>query len=104
MERIAALFDLFSIDLILKTLFMPFRQIDAERVNGPLGVRFRSFIDKLVSRLIGAMVRLAVLAAGCISIIGGAVLGAVYLCVWPVVPFLPLVGLALAVADWIPWR
>jgi len=101
-ERIVMLMDVFSIDLILRTLFMPFRQIDADRVNGPLGVQLRAFIDKLVSRIIGAMIRFAVLIAGCISIAVGCVVGAVYLALWPVLPMLPVAGLILSLQGWMP--
>lgn len=100
LQRIALLMDMFSIDLILRTLFSPFRQIDANKVNGPLNVQMHAFIDKTVSRLIGALVRLAVLVAGCISIVVGCVAGMVYLAMWPLVPVLPLVGFIVMMQGW----
>lgn len=55
-ERIASTADYFSIDLLVKTLFSPFRQISAGKVNGPLGVKWRAFVDRLISRCIGALI------------------------------------------------
>ncbi|MET0979649.1 MAG: hypothetical protein ABWX90_00140, partial [Candidatus Saccharimonadales bacterium] len=37
-ERLANTIDYFSIDLLARTLFSPFRQISAGKVNGPIGV------------------------------------------------------------------
>lgn len=102
--RLAGLFDFFSIDLLLKTLFSPFRQISAGRVDGPLGVQLQALLDKLVSRLIGAMVRTVVMLAGIVSLVVMLLLSAVYLVAWLLMPFIPLVGLTLALAGWVPWQ
>lgn len=103
-DRILGVIDTFSIDLIVKTLFSPFRQISAGSVNGPIGIQLRAFVDRLISRFIGAMVRTAVLIAGCIVIILSSVFGVIYLVVWPLVPLVPVLGLLLAVSGWLPWR
>lgn len=95
-NRLVSLIDTFSIDLILRTLFSPFRQISAEGTQGPIGIQLRAFTDKLISRFIGAMVRTVVLITGCIVIAFSALIGALYLVVWPLIPFAPLVGLIIA--------
>lgn len=100
LQRIGILADMFSIDVILRTLFSPFRQIDADKVNGPLGVHVHAFIDKSVSRMIGAMVRLAVLLAGCISILLACMAGVLYLMTWPLLPLLPIVGTLMMLRGW----
>lgn len=95
--------DFFSIDLLLATLFSPFRQISAGQVRGSLEVQLRAFFDRLISRLIGAMVRLALILAGSVSLavtlIGGLVVGVAWVCT----PALPFVGLILMVNGWLPW-
>ena len=92
--------DYFSIDLLLKTLFAPFRQISAGKVDGPLGVQMRAMVDKLVSRVIGAMVRLVLLLIGIVTIIIQAILGLALLAVWAFIPVLPLIGLGLTLTGW----
>ncbi len=101
-ERIVAIVDFFSISLLLKTLFSPFRQISAGRVNGPIAVRWHAFVDQLVSRCIGAIVRLFMILFGLIAIMFTVLVGAITLVVWLLVPLLPLVGLILTFIGWVP--
>lgn len=99
-----ALFDYFSFDLLLRTLFAPFRQISAGRVNGPIGLQFRAWLDRLVSRFVGAMVRSAVLIAGIVAVLFAGVIAVVQLVLWPILPLAPVIGAILAIAGWVPWR
>src|SRR5207248_825056 len=85
--------DYFSMDLLLKTLFSPFRQISAGRVDGSLEVKFRALIDKLFSRIIGAVVRLMLIVVGAMTIVLQTVIGLLLLILWGLLPLLPLVGL-----------
>lgn len=99
-QRLNRMFDYFSVDILVKTLFSPFRQISAGRVNGPLGIQLRAFVDRLISRLIGAMIRTAVLVFGVITIILTALFGLFELVLWAVLPILPFIGIVLAVSGW----
>lgn len=102
-QHLAATADYFSIDLLLRTLFSPFRQISAGGVRGPLGVQMRAFFDKLVSRLIGAMIRSAIIVIGAISLLLFALIGSLLVLAWLFVPLLPIAGIVLWIAGWIPW-
>jgi hypothetical protein len=102
-EKLASTMDYFSIDLLLRTFFSPFRQISAGKVNGPLGVQLRAFSDRLISRMIGAMVRLFMIIIGTLAILLYIVIGAAWLIIWAFVPFLPVIGLVLFLAGWMPW-
>ncbi len=97
-SRLAGLIDTFSVDILVRTLFSPFRQISAGPVKGPVGVQLRAVVDKLVSRFIGAIVRLAVLITGSISIVVSLLIAGIYLVVWPLLPILPLVALVLVLS------
>lgn len=94
--RLEGTLDYFSIDLLIKTLFSPFRQISAGRVDGPIGVQLRALVDKIFSRLIGALVRTVILIIGGIVILLQTVVGTVVLLVWALVPLIPFVGIVLA--------
>ena len=95
--------DYFSIGLLLKTLFAPFRQISAGNVRGSLDVQLRAFFDRLISRCIGAVVRLIMIGAGAVAILLNIVVSAVLLLGWMLLPLLPLVGLVLFLVGWMPW-
>lgn len=96
-HRLDAALDYFSIDLLLKTLFAPYRQISAGKVDGPLEVQLRALIDKLFSRVIGAFIRLVILLVGVVVIVMQLLVGIVVLVVWAAVPLLPFLGFALSI-------
>ena len=102
-ERLATTLDYFSIDLLAKTLFAPFRQISAGKVNGPLGVKMHAFFDRLISRAIGAMVRSTTIVIGVGAIFVHSVIGVITLIVWAFVPILPIIGIILFASGWTPW-
>ena len=97
-------YDYFSIDLLLRTLFSPFRQISAGKVNGPLGVQLRAWFDQLISRTIGAFVRSVVIIIGSAALFLSVGWGLIRLIAWPLVPLLPVIGVLLAMSGWIPWK
>ena len=101
-QRLAKTADLFSIDLLISTLFQPFRQISAGKVDGPLAVHLRAFFDKLISRIIGAMVRITVILFGLATLIVVSIANLLILVLWLFAPFLPMIGLILTVIGWVP--
>lgn len=102
-DRLAALYDYFSIDLLLRTLVAPFRQISAGSVDGPFPVKLRAFVDRLISRIIGAIVRLIIIVIGAATLLLTVVFGGVYLVFWLIAPFVPLLGLIVMLTGWVPW-
>lgn len=103
-ERLAATADYFSIDLLLKTLFAPYRQISAGQVRGSLNVQMRAFFDRLLSRIIGAVIRLFMVIIGSISLLFYSLIGLFLVVLWGIVPLLPVVGIILAIIGWLPWK
>jgi len=101
-ERMASLLDYFSFGLLLKTLFSPFRQISAGKVQGSIGILWQAFVDRLISRCIGAIVRTIVLLAGLVAVSVVGLVSLISLLLWPVVPFLPFVGAIAALIGWTP--
>lgn len=102
--RLSRTLDYFSIDLLLRTFFSPFRQISAGRVTGSLDVQVRAFFDRLVSRLIGAMVRGAIIVLGTLWIICSTLISGSLAVLWLVVPLLPIAGVVVAMIGWVPWH
>lgn len=101
-ERIASASDYFSIGLLATTLFAPFRQISAAKVDGPIGVKWRAFLDRLISRVIGAIVRFIMIVIGSISIVGLGLGGIVAIVFWLFIPLLPIIGGVMMVIGWVP--
>lgn len=101
-QRIESVLESFSVALLARTLFDPFRQISAGGVQGPLGVQMRAFGDRLFSRVFGAGVRTMFILMGIIASLFVALAGLVELLLWPLLPLLPLVGLALMLSGWTP--
>ena len=98
-QRVA---DKFSIGLLIRTLFAPFRQIAAdEQARGDSF--FAVLTDKLVSRAIGFLMRTVMIVAGCVSLVLLAVVSLVRLLIWPLLPIMPLVGLILMLIVGVPW-
>lgn len=96
--------DRFSIGLLLKTLFAPFRQISADEqargMNGLLNV----IIDKLVSRMIGGFMRTMMIIIGSITLVLLAALSVVRLAVWGALPLMPIIGLIMMSSVGVPWK
>ena len=97
LKRIASVLDFFSIGLLLKSLFAPFRQISVGSVQGPLSVKLRAWGDKQISRAIGAMVRSGVIVFGLLATLMMCVVAIGLLLIWPLVPIMRLVALFIVV-------
>lgn len=103
-NRLMSAIDYFSIDLLLRTFFSPFRQISAGRVDGPLAIKMRAFFDRLISRVIGAIVRSVMIVAGIVTIFVTSLIGGLSLVVWACVPLVPIVCIVLFIVGWTPWN
>lgn len=86
----------FAFGTLLRTLFQPYRQIDAGSRRGGLSIQFRAWLDKFISRLIGASARLILLLAGCLWWCVSALTSACWLMLWPLLPAMPVIGVFAA--------
>lgn len=86
----------FAFGSLLKTLFDPFRQIDASSRRGGLSIQFRAWLDRSISRLIGASARLILLLAGAVWWCVSALTSACWLMLWALLPVAPVVGIFAA--------
>ena len=87
--------DFFSIGLLARTLFSPFRQISAGKVRGPLPVQLRAFADRLFSRVIGGVFRTILIVVGVIVIFVRAVWAVCSIVIWTILPITPIIGVVL---------
>ena len=89
-DHIAGTYDYFSIDLLARSWFAPFRQISAGKVQGSLAVHWRAFVDRTISRFIGALMRTIIMLVGTVAIALSCIVGVAVVMVWLVVPFIPV--------------
>ena len=78
--------DFFSIGLLIKTLFAPYRQIAV----GEGGSWARAIVDNLVSRAVGGFVRIMLVIIGTIILIAQGIATAIALAFWPIMPVFPI--------------
>lgn len=90
-QRISFTYHEFSVPILTRTMFSPWRRI-VSYGGGSIGMRLRAVVDNVVSRFVGLTVRLLALVAALVLMTLTAVLGAVTMIVWPL---LPLAGPAL---------
>jgi hypothetical protein len=78
---------MFSLSLLLRTLFAPWRRIMTPKGRG-LDAHLHAAVDNLVSRCVGFVIRLGVLLAAAVAMLIAVVMSVVMVVVWPVLPLL----------------
>ena len=102
-SRFRATLEFFSIGQLLTTLFDPFRQISAAGASdGSFSGSLRAFGDKLISRIIGSIIRFFTIIFGLIVIIFQAVYQLIIIVAWWFVPLLPIAGAVAYAVGWVP--
>jgi len=76
---------MFSLSLLLRTLFAPWRRIITPGGRG-LDAKVHAALDNLVSRAVGFVIRIFVILAAGISMLTALVLGVFMAIIWPVLP------------------
>lgn len=101
-KRLAASADFFSFGLLASTIFAPFRQISAGKVNGSIGDQMHAFFDRLISRFVGAFVRISMIIIGLSAMFFQIIFGILLIIIWPIIPLFFVIGLILMVIGWVP--
>jgi len=95
--------DRFSLGLLLKSLFKPFRQIDADSGGGGgIDVMFQRMLGSLISRFVGFFARLVLIIVGLVATILELILGLILILYHLLLPVFPLAGVALFITGWTP--
>lgn len=84
--------DAFSIGLLLKTLFNPFKQISAASVNGGFPVQLQAFFDRMFSRAVGTVIRSFTIIIGLVVIVMRILWTVISIVVWTILPLTPALG------------
>ena len=88
--------NLFSVPLLLKTFFAPWRRYKWRYPRGFDLVEFlNTFISNIFSRIIGVIMRIALIIVGIIFQIFVAIAGLIIFAGWLLVPFIIIIGICL---------
>ncbi|HVI69000.1 MAG TPA: hypothetical protein VM581_00920 [Magnetospirillaceae bacterium] len=91
--RVGGVLGFFSVGLLAGSLFAPFRQIAAGRVDGSITAQLQAWGDRLFSRGVGFVIRSLLIVAGLITVAVVAIVGYTLCIVWPFLPLAPVIGL-----------
>ncbi|HUS26686.1 MAG TPA: hypothetical protein VMY99_05050 [Nevskiaceae bacterium] len=86
----------FSLLILLRTLFAPWRRILTPRGRS-LDAKIQALLDNFVSRIIGSVVRSGVIIAAAVSITGVFLFGVVCAAVWPLLPAVIVYGIVRSI-------
>ncbi len=91
-------FHLFSVGLLLKTLFSPWQRIQDERKPGlDIGNILGTFAINFVLRIAGALIRLTVIGIGLFFVVLLFILGIACFFIWLVYPLIMIVLLIMGI-------
>ncbi len=103
-ERLLRSADFFSFEQNIRELFLPFKQIDADKPkSNSINLMMRAAFDNLFSRIFGAIIRSSLIVSGIVAMILEAALGVLRLVAWPLIPVMPLGFFMLALMGYEPW-
>ena len=94
-ERAFGVLKDFSVGLLARTWFAPFRQIDAANVRGSMQVQFQAWFARTFSRFFGAGLRTLMIITGVVVAALTWLLGVLWVLLWPFLPLLPIAGAVL---------
>src|SRR3954470_13515588 len=96
-SRLKSVRESFSVDLLVPTLFAPWKQITSQPGRS-LEDRFHAWVDNLFSRVIGFIVRSGVLFAALVALVAVFLLTVIEVIIWPLLPLAVPVLLVLGIA------
>ena len=84
--------DYFSVPTLFKTLFAPWKRDVISTQNLSLNDRIRIGVFNLMSRLIGAVIRIFTIIFGLFLTLFLLVFGIIVIIIWALIPFIILIG------------
>lgn len=88
-----ALYNYFSLPLLLSTLFAPWRKDAVDMSRVPIRLWYQVFLNNTISRFIGFLVRMAVILAGAVVLFIMTLGLCLFLVVWYLMPLLMIASI-----------
>ena len=99
-EKSAELADFFSINILIRTLFNPYKQISASERASNISDALLVFFDKFISRFVGFFARLIIIIVGVFAFTFQQITHLVTIIGWIIIPLMPIIGLILMFSGW----
>ena len=96
-RRVGYIAQLFSVKIILRTLFAPWKQDIAAAQSKSLEDRMGAIVGNLVSRFVGFSIRVILLLSATFAILTSVIFGIILTIVWPILPFMPILFIVLGI-------
>ena len=93
-RRLSHVLDIFSVQLLLRTLLAPWRRI-ITYPGASFDAKLKAMGDNLFSRVVGLVIRIVVLISAAVVGVAFAVYGLVTILAWPLIPLAVPVTLVL---------
>jgi hypothetical protein len=88
-ERIKNIYRDFSLPILIRTLFEPWKQITSYAPQGSsVDLKLRVLFDNFFARIIGFIIRVSVITFSVVIMLFVAIVGLLIALFWPLVPFL----------------
>lgn len=98
LSGLRSLADGFSITLLLKTLVAPYKQISAYGSGREsIQAQISDFFDKLLSRVIGMILRIMIILIGIAVILLDILVSGIAILLWPLLPIMPFACIILTI-------
>ncbi len=95
-HRVVAIMQIFSVPILLATLFSPWKRIISES-DGSLDMMVRSVVDNAVSRTVGFVVRIIVISTALLFTSVASIVGFLIAVLWPLLPVTAMASLLMAI-------
>ena len=95
-HRVVATTQIFSVPILLLTLFSPWKRVVSES-DGSLDMILRTAVDNLVSRAVGFVVRLVAIIVSFGMTTVALVVGVLIIVLWPLLPIAAVASLVMTV-------
>ena len=95
-RRLESVFETFSVGILLRTLFAPWKQIIVDPgKNRSANIKLSAGIDNLISRFVGITIRTMVLIAAMLTLVFTFILSIILVIIWPLMPTLVVIFIPL---------
>lgn len=96
------LYNFFSIPVLVKTFFSPWRRMqETYRKGFYLGDFFSSLAINTIMRIVGVIIRTATIVVGCVAIIAVLLAGVIFFAIWLVLPAVILLFIYQGIIEFI---
>lgn len=89
-KRLLAWESYFSVNSLIKTLFAPYKQTFVGGGGSGIGMAFRAWVDRTISRFVGLLIRSVLILSWIVCSLTVIISGLFIIILWPFIPIFPM--------------